>query len=138
MRRSAIRIWSAASTTSSRWLMTSQRSIDAAGIRPFRIVFLGGDGDAGADGVADEDRLDEAQPVVAIGESDRVDQGRRQPDADREDHRAMRDALAERRRLRELRIHVVREEIAGMAGMHDEVGLGDGAAGGRALTWPSS
>ena len=43
----------------------------------------------------------------------------------------MRDALAERQRFGEFRIHVVREEIAGMAGMDDEIGLGDGAARGR-------
>ncbi|MNL75349.1 hypothetical protein D3C87_2011400 [compost metagenome] len=33
--------------------------------------------------------------------------------------------------LGELRIHVVREEIARMSGMNDKVGLGDRPAGGQ-------
>ncbi len=41
----------------------------------------------------------------------------------------MSDALTERRRLGKFRIHVVRKEIAGVAGMDDEIGFGDRASG---------
>ncbi len=129
-RRSTIRMWSAASTTSPRWLITSQRSTTRPDFGRFGSSSLAGDRHPGADGIADEHRADEAQPVVAVGEGDRVDQRRGQPDADREHHRAVGDALAERRRPGELGVHVVREEVAGVAGMDDEVGLGDGPAGG--------
>src|SRR6185312_855047 len=76
---------------------------------------------------ADEHRLREAQPLIAIGEGEGINFPRRQADADGEGHRAMRDPLAERARPHRLRIHVVREEVPGMAGMDDEVGFRDGA-----------
>jgi hypothetical protein len=77
------------------------------------------------DRVADMDRPDEAQPVIAIGHGMRVDRCGRQADADREDHRAVRDALADLLRAAPFRVHMMREEIAGMPGMHHEIGLGD-------------
>src|SRR3546814_8248155 len=48
-------------------------------------------------------------------------------DADREDHRAVRDALADILRRAPDGIHMMREEIAGMAGVNDEIGFGDRA-----------
>ena len=45
----------------------------------------------------------------------------------------MGDALAEALRLHELGVHVMREEITGVAGMDDEIGLGDGAPVGHPL-----
>src|SRR3546814_15208564 len=72
-------------------------------------------------------RADEAQPVVTIRHGVRVDRGRGQADADREDHRAVRDALADILRRAPDGIHMMREEIAGMAGVNDEIGFGDRA-----------
>ncbi len=130
--RCTSRIWSAESTTSPRWLITSQRSIT----RPI----VGRLGSSLLSEIVTRvlivspmmHRLDEPQPVIAIGKRDRIDQRRRQPDADGKNHRAMRDALAARQGLGELRIHVVREEIARMPRMHDEIRLGDRAPGGGA------
>ena len=45
---------------------------------------------------------------------------------------SMRDAAAEFRFRHKLGIHVMRKEIARVAGMHDEIGLGDGASVGLA------
>jgi hypothetical protein len=44
----------------------------------------------------------------------------------------MRDALAERLRFHELRVHVVRKEIPCMSRVHDKVRLGNRAAKRRA------
>src|SRR5205823_2547169 len=55
-----------------------------------------------------------------------------QADADGEGHGAVGDALTERRGFGELRVQVMGEEIAAVAGVDDEIGLGDGPAGGGA------
>src|SRR4051812_33899030 len=77
----------------------------------------------GVDGVADEYRLREPQALVPIGEGMRVDLAGGEADADREGHRAMGDALAEVGAFHELRIEMVREEVAAVAGMNHEIGL---------------
>src|SRR5579863_8768610 len=104
---------------------------DAALARPARVVLLCGDGDARADRVADEDRPDKAQAIVTIREGHWIDQRRREPDADRKNHRAMRDALAEGRRLHELGVEVMGKEISRVAGVDDKVGLGNRATVGQ-------
>ncbi len=101
---------------------------DPAGPRALRIVFLGGDGDAGADRIADMDRADESQTVVTVREGDRVDQGGGEPDTDREDHRAVGNALTAGERFGKLRVHVMGEEITRVPGMDHEVRFRDRAS----------
>ncbi|CAH1662447.1 hypothetical protein CHELA1G11_12084 [Hyphomicrobiales bacterium] len=93
----------------------------AAHVRPLRILGLLGDGEPCVDGVADEHRLDETHAVIAIGKGGRVDDGGREPDADGENHRSVGDTPPEGCRLRKFLVHMMRKEIAGMAGMDHEI-----------------
>src|SRR4051812_1251488 len=83
-------------------------------------------------GVADEYGFDEAQPIIAVGKCLKVDLARSLAHRDAEHERAVRDALLEILRLAPLGVHVVRIEIAGLARVQDNVGLGYGASGRKA------
>ena len=80
--------------------------------------------------VADEYRLGKAKAIIAIGERGGIDLAGGEADADGEGHGAVGDAAAEGRGAGEFFIHVMREEIAAVAGVNHDVGFGDGAAGG--------
>ena len=97
-----------------------------AGCLCSRISDRGGAGDR----VADEDRLDEAELIVAIGHRVGIDVARGLSDADAENQRAVRNAPFKGLGLAPLRIHVVGVEITRLPGVHDDVRLGDRAAGG--------
>jgi hypothetical protein len=87
------------------------------------VVALVFDGDPDVNRIADEDGLDEAQTVVAVGESQRINGTGRHADADAEDQRAMGDALPEVLRLTPLCIHVMGIKIAGLPRMEHNIGL---------------
>src|SRR5690242_19869998 len=91
-------------------------------------IALIGDCGADADGIADKDRPDEAQPIIAIRHRARINRPGGHADRYAEDQRAVRDPLAEILRLAPLGVHMMREEIAGPPGMYHDVGLGDRAA----------
>jgi len=100
---------------------------DDAVARASRMIALLLDRRFGPDGVADEYRLDEAQAIVAGGHGARIDVRRRHADADAEDERAMRHATLEVLRRAPLGVHVMGKEVAGLAGVGDDVGFGDRA-----------
>src|SRR2546426_514737 len=66
--------------------------------RPF-VIALGGDGDSAADGVADKDRLWEAEAFVAVSHGEGVDLPSGHPDRDTEDQCAVRYPVAKGLRL---------------------------------------
>src|SRR5579872_839267 len=82
----------------------------------------------GADRVADEHRLDESQAVVAVGHRARIDRARSHAHSDAEDERAVRHAALEVLGRAPHRVQMVREKVAGLAGVSDDVGFGDRAA----------
>lgn len=86
--------------------------------------------DVAGDGVADKDRLDEAQTVVAVGHGAGVDIGGSHADPDAEDEGTVGDSLAEGLGGAPLGVHVVGVEIASLSAVEDNVGFGDGATGG--------
>lgn len=95
-------------------LVDDLRALDhAAETRTLRIILLARDRHAGVDRIPDEDGLDKAHAIITVGKCNGIDDARCQPDADRENHGAMGDALAEGLCLHEFRIHVMWEEIAG-------------------------
>ena len=102
---------------------------DETHIRSF-VGPLFGDGDLAANGVADEDGFDEAEPIVPVGKGEGVDVPRSHADGDAEDKRAVGDALTEILGFAPLGVHVMGIEVAGLPGVEDDVGLGDGAAQG--------
>ncbi len=71
--------------------------------------------------------------IVPVRERGGIDLAGGEADADRERHRAVGDALAEGSVAREFLVHVMREKIAAVAGVEDDVGFGDRAAGGVSL-----
>src|SRR5579862_8236882 len=89
---------------------------DDAMARAPRVIALLLDRRPSADRVADEDRLDEPEPVVAVRHRARIDRARRRADADAEDKRAVGHAALEVLRRAPYRIHVMGKEIAGLAG----------------------
>ena len=92
------------------------------------VIALVGDCGGDADGIADEDRPDEAQPIIAVRHRAWVDRPGGHADRHAEDQRAVRDALAEILGFTPLGVHVVREEVTGLPSMYHDVGLGDRAA----------
>lgn len=95
------------------------------------VFFL--DGDASVNGVADEDRLGKAEALVAVGEGDRINLRGGEADTDCESHGAVGDTAAEWSGAGKFLVDVMREKIAAMTGMNDDIGFSDGAAGGFAL-----
>lgn len=92
------------------------------------MVFLIANGDYRMDGVADIDRFDKAQVVVAIRESDGIDKRGSKANSHAEGQRAVGDALTEVVLLAPIGVYVVRKEVARLAGVNHDVGLGDGLA----------
>src|ERR1022692_5330944 len=82
--------------------------------------------------IANENGLDEAQAVIAVGTGYRIHISGCHADGDAEDQCAVRDPLAKRLALAPFGIHVVRVEIAGLARVDDDVGFRDGPAEGFA------
>jgi hypothetical protein len=95
---------------------------------PLRVIALVDDCGGDANGIADEDRPDEAQPIIAIRHRAHIDRPGGHADRYAEDQRAVRDALAEILGFTPLGVHMVWEEVAGLSGMYHDVGLGDRAA----------
>jgi hypothetical protein len=97
------------------------------------VGLLVGDLHFGLDRVARKDRGREPDLVVAIGRDVRVQAcgPEDQPRANAEGQVAMRDWLLERLRLAEFRVRMVGLPITGMHGMHHDIGLGNGPAGGH-------
>ncbi len=107
---------------------------DSAEARTLRIFFFSLDCDARVDRIAYENRLwENACRVISVSERYRIGLTGRQPDSDRERHCSVSDALAERSLSREFRVHVMRKEISGVAGVYDDIGLRDGPARGFSL-----
>src|SRR5277367_1122828 len=77
----------------------------------FGVVTFLFDGDRSANCVADEDRLDESQSVVAIAHSLRIDYTSCKANANREDERAMRHPLTEGLGTAPLGVHVMGKEV---------------------------
>src|SRR5215203_1769214 len=100
-------------------------------LRALRIflLILYRDGDAYR--VADEDRLDETQSIVAVTEGYRIDFAGCHAYSDGEYQRPMGHALAEGLGLYPLGVHVVRVEVSGVTGVDHDVGLGNRAPGGH-------
>lgn len=92
------------------------------------VIGLVADRDRHANGILNEHRPGEPKPLISVGHGYFVDHIRGQADGDAEDERSMGDAPTERLRLTPLLIHVMRKKISGLAGMHDDVRLRDGAA----------
>ena len=88
------------------------------------------DGHAHADGVADEHRLDEPQPVVAVRKRLGINHPRCHADGHAEDERAVRDALFKILGFAPFRVHVVRIKITGLTGVQHDVRFRNGAAHG--------
>ena len=106
---------------------------DSAEAWTLRIFFFSLDCDARVDRIAYENRLWKTKPVISVSERYRIGLTGRQPDSDRERHCSVSDALAERSLSREFRVHVMRKEISGVAGVYDDIGLRDGPARGFSL-----
>jgi hypothetical protein len=106
---------------------------DSAKTWTLRIFFLFLDGDARVNRVTYKDRFGETQPVISVSESNRIDLTRRQSDSDRERHRSVGDALTEWGLARELRVHMMGKEVAGVTGMQNEISLGNGPPRGLSL-----
>ena len=96
--------------------------------RSFGVRFFVGNRQFCMDGVAYKYGFYESKFVVAIAESHWIDGGRRQPNANGKNHGAVRNALPKGLRLHELRVHVMREKVPRVTGMHHEVGFCQGAA----------
>jgi len=79
--------------------------------------------------IADEDRTDEAQPLISIGHGQLIEGIGCQPYGDAEDQRAMRYSFLEGLCLAPLFIHMMREKIAGLPCMDHNIRLGDCPAG---------
>ncbi len=79
------------------------------------------------DSVADKHRVDEPQAVVAVGEGGGVDQVRGHSNRYGKGQGTVGDAPAELRGLGEFRVHVVGEEIPGLACVEHDIRLRDGA-----------
>jgi len=92
---------------------------DSAKTWTLRVFFLSLDCDARVNRVAYKDRFGETQPVISVSESNRVDLAGRQSDSDCERHCSVRDALTERGLARELRVHMMGKEVAGVTGMQN-------------------
>jgi hypothetical protein len=102
----------------------------------FFMVVLAFDGYFRTEGVADEDGADEAEAIVAIGHGDFVYFVGCLADGDAKDERSVGDASFEGLGLAPFFVHVMGEEITGLAGMNDYVRLCDGAAcSAAALPW---
>jgi hypothetical protein len=109
-----------------------QRFYDDSVSGPFGVVAFLFDGDRSANCVADENRFDESQSIVAVTHSLRIDYPSRKANTDREDERAMRHPLTERLGTAPLGVHVMGKEVTGLSGVEHNVGLGDSAAAGLA------
>ncbi len=92
---------------------------------PFRVESFLLDRHNDVDRISDKHRLNETEAVVAIGHSPRIDGVRRESDGDAENQSAVRHALAKWLRAAPFGVHVVGVEIAGLAGVNDNIGLGD-------------
>jgi hypothetical protein len=90
-------------------------------------------GDARVDRIADEHRFRKAQAVVSVSESDGIDLAGGEADSDGERHRAVGDALAEGSFARKFGVHVMWEIISGVAGVEDDIGFRNRAAGSISL-----
>src|SRR5271154_3474430 len=101
----------------------------ATGIRALGVWLLFFDRDSRVNRVTDKNGLRKAQAVVSVSESDGIDLAGGEADSDGERHRAVGDALAEGSFTRKFRVHVVREIISRVAGVEDNVGFGNRAAG---------
>lgn len=80
-------------------------------LRLFMICFVF-DGNGGSDGIANEYRPREPQPLISIGHSYFIDDLRRKAYPYRENKRTVRNAFFERLRFAPFFIHVVGKEIA--------------------------
>ena len=92
------------------------------------MVFLIANGDYRMNGVADIDRFDKAQVVIAIREGNGVDKRGGEANAHAECQRAVGDTLTKVVLLAPIGVYVVRKEVARLAGVNHDVGLGDGLA----------
>src|ERR1700677_307297 len=78
----------------------------------------------GADRVANEHRLDEPQPIVAVRHRAWIDCARGHTNSNAEDQRAMRHAAPEVLSGAPNCVQMVRKEVTGLASVSDDVGLG--------------
>ena len=96
----------------------------AVGGPPGIIAFVF-DREADVDRVANKNRADKTDAVVAIGKRDRIDLRGRHPGTNTENQRAVGNALAKLIRLGPLGVHMVRKEVPGLSGMGDNIALGN-------------
>jgi hypothetical protein len=82
--------------------------------------------------IANEDGLNEVQPVESVREGFRIDITRSQTHRNSENQSTVRDASAEFLPPTPLSVHVMRIEIAALASVHDDVSFGYSPAQGFA------
>src|SRR6516225_4735871 len=94
-------------------------------VRPLRVIALFLDRDLHVQSVSNKDGVYEAQTVVSVRHSMRVDDTCCHTDPDAEDQCPVRNPMSKRLRTAPFLIHVVRIEISRLAGMQNNVRLGD-------------
>lgn len=92
---------------------------------PTGIIALVLDREADMDCVANKNRADKTDAVVAIGKRDWIDLRGRHPGTDTENQRTVGNALAKLIGLGPLGVHMMREKVSGLSGMGDNVALGN-------------
>ena len=102
-------------------------------LQTFRVVTLLFDCHGHPDGVSDENRFYETEPVIPVGHSVWVDFARGHSHSNAEDQRPVSQALPERLCFAPFCIHVMRIEITGLSGMDYDIGFRDRAPARLAL-----
>ena len=92
------------------------------------MIALFRDRDLDPDGIANENWLQEAQPVVPVGDGARVHESGCSAYGDAECQRSVGHPLLEILCLAPFRIHVVRKEVARLPGVKHDIRLGGSCA----------
>src|SRR5215471_8247829 len=102
-------------------------------IGPLRIFALFADCCSNVDRVTDKDGADKTHAIISIGHRMRVDIVRCHSHGNAEDERAVSNPSPKRLRIAPSFIHMMRMEIASLAGMKNDIGFSNGATGRNAL-----